>query len=317
MIRSLLQHIGQNYIDARKLEDFSGHPLASYLRHEAIAHLHDAMGAKLDGLILKGSAGKGNWAEVPWLVIMDPTVTASATQGYYIVYLFSADMREVFLSLNQGTTDVRREFIQETTQVLKDRAALIRARVPEFSSDFSATPISLQSVRSLPKDYEASHAFGQTYHINNLPTEETLCSELERMLQLYRRLTFRGGLEPSLEESTSDTPIIEQRRYRLHRKIERNPTASKSVKAKQGYICKACGFNFESTYGNIGKEFIEAHHLLPLSELPEDKPISYDPLKDFVVLCANCHRMIHRANPPMAFQDFVQLIRKHDLSPHS
>ncbi|RMD59199.1 hypothetical protein D6833_11785 [Candidatus Parcubacteria bacterium] len=54
----------------------------------------------------------------------------------------------------------------------------------------------------------------------------------------------------------------------------------------------ACGFDFESVYGERGKGYIEVHHVVPISRL--DGETLVDPEKDVVVLCANCHRMVHR-----------------------
>lgn len=58
-----------------------------------------------------------------------------------------------------------------------------------------------------------------------------------------------------------------------------------------GYNCMACNFNFESFYGEIGKNFIEVHHIIPLTEVGERET---NPEIDLIVLCANCHRMVHR-----------------------
>ena len=54
-------------------------------------------------------------------------------------------------------------------------------------------------------------------------------------------------------------------------------------------FCEACGFDFQSKYGSLGKDFIEAHHVTPLTEGPRHT----DP-QDLMMLCANCHRMVHR-----------------------
>jgi predicted HNH restriction endonuclease len=51
-----------------------------------------------------------------------------------------------------------------------------------------------------------------------------------------------------------------------------------------------CGFSFAETYGNWGEGFIEVHHLRAISEGRRKT----DPSMDLAVLCANCHRMIHR-----------------------
>lgn len=81
---------------------------------------------------------------------------------------------------------------------------------------------------------------------------------------------------------------------RIHKRIERNKKLSNKVKKLKGYTCEACAFNFEKRYGEIGKGFIEAHHLTPFSALRGER-IALDPVKDFAVLCSNCHKMIHRS----------------------
>ena len=92
-----------------------------------------------------GSAGEENWAEVPWLAAFDPVVTDSATRGYYVVYRFHVSESIVHLSLNQGTTAVREEFGATARQVLSERAAFIRQRLPDFVLRLSETQIALGS----------------------------------------------------------------------------------------------------------------------------------------------------------------------------
>ena len=84
--------------------------------------------------------------------------------------------------------------------------------------------------------------------------------------------------------------------YRLHRSRERSSSVSK--KKKQAVLnetgrleCEACGFDFKVTYGDLGNEFCEVHHRVPLSELDAQTKTR---LKDLAVVCANCHRMLHR-----------------------
>lgn len=82
---------------------------------------------------------------------------------------------------------------------------------------------------------------------------------------------------------------------RLHRFRERNRRIVGNKKAaferKHGRLfCEACGFDFERTYGIRGAGFIECHHLLPVSQM---QPGERTKLADLVLLCANCHRMVH------------------------
>jgi 5-methylcytosine-specific restriction enzyme A len=306
-LSAALRRIGGQFA-AAKTESYDKHPLAQFIRQDAAEALATALGELSSNLLCHGSAGAGKWADVPWLAVFDPIVTDSATRGYYVVYLFNVAGSEVHLSLNQGTTAVRKEFKRTARAVLQDRAALMRARLPEFVANFSVYDLELGSGGTLPRDYEAGHAFGVAYSLAALPSEQELRSQLQHMVRGYLALTFRGGLEPSPETEADDpvlppgTPpdlaLLEIRRYRYHRRIERNPTTGEKVKAVHGHRCQACGLLFTEVYGPLGEGYIEAHHLRPLSSLDEGISVAYSPKDDFAVLCANCHRMIHRTSDP-------------------
>ena len=64
---------------------------------------------------------------------------------------------------------------------------------------------------------------------------------------------------------------------------------------KEGRLyCEICGFSFEKTYGELGKNFIEAHHKKPISQLADEEESSVDNL---LMVCSNCHRMVHAGDP--------------------
>jgi len=84
---------------------------------------------------------------------------------------------------------------------------------------------------------------------------------------------------------------------RPHLIVERNRTlvAAKknSVLAVTGKLeCEVCEFDFEQEYGSLGKGFCEVHHLKPLGDGSRAKTTK---MEDLIVLCSNCHRMIHRS----------------------
>ena len=88
---------------------------------------------------------------------------------------------------------------------------------------------------------------------------------------------------------------------------ERNPKLRKQAVQIHGTTCMACGFNFKDVYGERGTNYIEVHHVQPLSQINEESEI--DPSTDLVVLCANCHRMIHRKkNEILSLEDLKTLI---------
>ncbi len=300
-IRDVLKDIADTYV-AAKAEPFTGNPVAAYLRQDAPVAVSSALGNPY--FRVTGSPGQGQWAEVPWIAVFDPNVTTSATNGQYVVYLFAADVGRVFLTLAQGTTIIREEFGNGTHGELRRRAELIRARLPERLSRFSDAAVELGGTTTLARDYEPSVAFATAYDLSSLPAEAILVEDLAEIVRLYMKLTARGGVDAfdvaPISEVADDhrATIVERRRYRLHRKLDRDSRAAKAAKKVHGYVCQACGFDFEAVYGEIGKGYIEAHHLTPLSELPEDVPVHQDPKSDFAVLCANCHRMMHRNAGP-------------------
>lgn len=73
-------------------------------------------------------------------------------------------------------------------------------------------------------------------------------------------------------------------------RYERDRGNRKTCIAHYGYVCQVCGMNFEQTYGDIGKDYIEVHHLHPVAK-GERK---VNPVEDLIPLCSNCHSMIHR-----------------------
>lgn len=80
-------------------------------------------------------------------------------------------------------------------------------------------------------------------------------------------------------------------------KYERSSVARAKCLEAHGYSCKICSFDFEKTYGDIGKNFIHVHHLVPIHSIGQSYKIDY--VNDLIPICPNCHAMIHRTNPPM------------------
>jgi len=245
-------------------------------------------------------------------MMSSPTAQLTATMWFY---LFHASAPLVHLSLNQGTTATREEFKGNTRAVLQDRAALMRRRLDDFLVRLPVTSIDLGSLAQLPADYAAGHAIGLSYSAAALPSENVLVEDLNAAISAYKALTFRGGLDPSPEVDDDDAPrdhgsLIELRRYKMHRRIERNPRAARQAKRYHGVRCQACDLKFDERYGEVGAGFIEAHHLRPISSLEEGAAVSYDVAEDFAVLCSNCHRMIHRTADPSNLDGFQRLIRR-------
>jgi len=71
--------------------------------------------------------------------------------------------------------------------------------------------------------------------------------------------------------------------------------AKSAFKREHGRLfCDVCDFDFSARYGKHGTDYIEAHHLVPMSQLSAGTLLT---IKDLAMVCANCHRMLHRTTP--------------------
>jgi hypothetical protein len=99
---------------------------------------------------------------------------------------------------------------------------------------------------------------------------------------------IRSDLD-SLEAEEAYFEGTKTKRFVNH--YERDDKLRAAAVEHHGVKCKVCGFDFEEVYGERGRDFIEAHHLIPVSSLGKETKV--DPKRDMTVLCSNCHRMIH------------------------
>jgi 5-methylcytosine-specific restriction endonuclease McrA len=96
----------------------------------------------------------------------------------------------------------------------------------------------------------------------------------------------------NLDEQHEVYPRYENRKRVIsHLQRERSRYLATERKILDKYKCQVCGMRFEHKYGTVGRDFAEAHHLIPLSQLRSNVQTS---LEDLRTVCANCHRMLHR-----------------------
>lgn len=83
-----------------------------------------------------------------------------------------------------------------------------------------------------------------------------------------------------------------RKRVVSHLARERSGLLAAERKIRDNYRCQVCEMRFDEVYGSeLGSEFAEAHHLVPLSQLRGHVKTR---LEDLGTVCANCHRMLHR-----------------------
>lgn len=123
----------------------------------------------------------------------------------------------------------------------------------------------------------------------------------------YLRKIRKSMYGDNLKNEYSFTEGLRQRKETSF--FSRNPRLVSIAKEIHGYRCHVCNFDFEEYYGDIGKEFIECHHLNPLSERNSEEIIQTH-LKDVITICSNCHKMIHKRSPPFSIEELKCKIKK-------
>ena len=282
-------------------EGFEASKTAKLVTNEIPAAIKKAVPTKLLGFDVQGSAGQSKWTHTPWVAILNPAITQTVQEEFYVVYLLRPDGTRIYLSINQGCTKLKDSVgLDEARKELVRRAAVMRNRVTTKMKRFTSEPFELGSKLWRAQLYSKGDVLHVEYDTAKLPSDEQLVQDLEEALRLYRELSRAGGsasedeMLRDAEEAGAGATLKEAKRYRLHRSIERQAGNSKKVKDAQGTTCKGCDRNLRDVYGKTADGLIHAHHLKPLSKLEADEEVELDPIKDFAVLCPNCHAVIHR-----------------------
>jgi len=132
----------------------------------------------------------------------------------------------------------------------------------------------------------------------------------------YKYLTPPGERAEDAKPTDEDDEFPEGKiLFRLHKIKERNPSLVKAKKDKvfktTGRLgCEICNFDFKEFYGKQGQGFAECHHNNPVSDLDTKKLVK---ISELSIVCANCHRMIHRIRPWLKVEELRNILVKRTL----
>jgi hypothetical protein len=141
------------------------------------------------GMVIEGRDGTGRKTRVPWVRVYDPRNSPSATEGWYVVYLFAADGSAVFLSLNQGTTKFQNgSFVPIDPELLLSRVKDARAKLNGQDSDVAGLlqTIDLRDAGDLGRGYESGNAYAIKYEADKIPQDTTILADTSRLLDLLK-----------------------------------------------------------------------------------------------------------------------------------
>ena len=187
-MRTALQQILEKYPSARANTPFKGPHEISDLFNKLRKEVADLPSVKSNkNLIVKSSYGKGNWATVPWLAILDTRETSTTQDGTYVVFLFQEEGKGCHLKLAQGVTELEKAMKSKAVDELKKRADEVRERyVTEDTKEFDVSGgAKLESKGKLANLYEASTIYSKFYEVAAIPEDEALAKDINHLLEVY------------------------------------------------------------------------------------------------------------------------------------
>ncbi|MHA6533704.1 MrcB family domain-containing protein [Paenibacillus sp. BAC0078] len=182
-LKDHLESIMAQYVQAKR-ETFAGHALGTLLRQTIPSELKALPFLNEEHYKVQGSIGQGNWADVPWLAILDKRITSTTQSGEYVVYLFAEDMSAVYLTLAQGVTVPSKEKgRKEAYAYLRNKTKEIRELIPLANMNKDEN-IQLMG-RGLGQDYQASTVAYVKYERGKVPSDEQLVQDLQNVMENY------------------------------------------------------------------------------------------------------------------------------------
>ena len=143
-----------------------------------------------------GSYGKGRWTDVPWIAVFDSRITVSAQKGVYIVYLLNKDTKRLYLTLNQGATDIAQNgggigdqrslvftgIARSQNGKMTERLQKNAERIRKIIGD---TTRFHDHINSGSPGYDAGAIYCKEYGLDDLPGDAQLISDLRDFVALY------------------------------------------------------------------------------------------------------------------------------------
>lgn len=149
--------------------------------------------------------------------------------------------------------------------------------------------------------------------------QETKYDDNSEKEKFIKKLDICGGMlsDEQFQSFAKEIQTFQEKKRRRdnHIKYEGrlNNKDIKAIKEYLGYTCMACGLDPIKEYGEDKKGIMEAHHKNPYSEMNEGEIREVKP-DDFLILCPNCHKLIHKLDSPNDLEELKKLVKKQKTS---
>lgn len=146
--------------------------------------------------------------------------------------------------------------------------------------------------------------FSQAITIGRSEWSETFDRERHADGYAYRvRSTFPPDLELGVFEG--EPRMVQHLRRERNRELAAAKRNEAQGKNKGRLICEGCDLDSRTAYPMVAQDVYEVHHRAKLSAAGSGR---LSRMEDLAILCANCHRAIHRTAPMMTVEELREAI---------
>jgi len=274
-MKTIIDRILNEYV-AAKQQPFAGHRLGSFFRNDVPNYIYNTGIVNSKTHLITGSVGQGNWATVPWVCIFDRKITTSATKGVYIVYLLAKDGKTLYLTFNQGCTEIRNSHSKaETIKIMRQKASDIFSKIDSRGFAFDENINLGSGLTELAELYQKGTIFYKAYHQGSVPSDEELQKDLKNMMEIYHEFANENNSWwPSQEEYPLNLTKEDWKKYILEVELPNHPVPMRMLKAMMELDGEASCKKLSDLYGghpsvyagcamNIGRR-VKKHFNLPV-----------------------------------------------------
>lgn len=225
--------------------------------------------------LCEGSEGQGNLLKAPWIAAFNRSITESAQKGYYVVFLFSEDMKSLTLEIGFGATQFKNRFGTGSNFFNQIERAVINMRANSqhlLQSNLKKT-VSRTNIQNVKLDlsgnfllraYEKCSIYSLTYKITEI-NDITIKNDFIEYMSLYDAMADSLLLADvddyvleqvvAPEKNFEKTPIEFSPRIRKVKNLTKNKSTSSSNNRKSKRSEKI---------GRIGEEWVYQYEISKL-----------------------------------------------------
>jgi 5-methylcytosine-specific restriction enzyme A len=297
------------------------------LERDFRAWLQELTSSRAVPYVVKASAGQPDrrYTLIPYAMLLRRDVTSSPTHGVYIALLFDESCQKLWVTLNQGISQFRDHFgTRRSFAALRQAAGLLAGLLPA-PVGFSGGGAMLNASNPYGQAYEVGAIYSREFDLNTFDNETAarFTVAVTELLRFYEAIPLAMARDPSLAGNLReaeddekhfqdlvnnraaakggvllpDVPKAPPKRKGMPASsaYQRDPAAAASALRAAQHRCEA-DCTIEPFVANAtGLPYVEAHHLVPLSQQDGFLEASLDVPANVVALCATCHAKIHLA----------------------